>query len=196
MAPMFSRLLRRVHMYLALFLMPWMLMYAVSTIVMNHRREGGPPPGFTRERELPFIPNWPAGTEPAGQARLILEAVQLPGAHRLNASPDGQRLTILRDDPLVPRRITFTPAHQRILIEKQNAGPSFLLERLHRRAGFHHAYPFEDAWATSVDLSILAVVIWSLSGLWLWWEMKRTRALGALCLASGIVLFTFFLARI
>ena len=34
---MISKVVRRTHMYLALFLFPWMLMYALSTLVMNHR---------------------------------------------------------------------------------------------------------------------------------------------------------------
>ena len=32
-----SRLVRRVHMFTGLFLAPWMLMYALSTLVMTHR---------------------------------------------------------------------------------------------------------------------------------------------------------------
>src|SRR5262245_53684615 len=31
---MFSKIIRRSHMYLALFLMPWVLMYALSTMAM------------------------------------------------------------------------------------------------------------------------------------------------------------------
>jgi hypothetical protein len=34
---MISKILRRTHMYLALFLTPWMLIYALSTMAMNHR---------------------------------------------------------------------------------------------------------------------------------------------------------------
>ena len=34
---MFSKVIRRTHMYVALFLAPWVLMYALSTMVMNHR---------------------------------------------------------------------------------------------------------------------------------------------------------------
>ena len=34
---MISKVVRRTHMYLALFLFPWVLMYALSTLVMNHR---------------------------------------------------------------------------------------------------------------------------------------------------------------
>ena len=31
----FSKILRRTHLYLALFLTPWVLMYAVSTLARN-----------------------------------------------------------------------------------------------------------------------------------------------------------------
>ena len=34
--PVFSRYVRRVHMYLALFLVPWILMYSLSSLVFNH----------------------------------------------------------------------------------------------------------------------------------------------------------------
>jgi uncharacterized iron-regulated membrane protein len=46
----------------------------------------------------------------------------------------------------------------------------------------------------SVDLVIVAMVFWVLSGLWLWWEMKVTRGFGMLSLAGGIGLFVFYLA--
>jgi len=32
---MFAKQIRRIHMYLALFLAPWVLMYALSTMAMN-----------------------------------------------------------------------------------------------------------------------------------------------------------------
>jgi hypothetical protein len=32
-----SRLIRRIHMFSGLFFVPWMLMYALSTLVMTHR---------------------------------------------------------------------------------------------------------------------------------------------------------------
>jgi hypothetical protein len=34
---MFSKFIRQTHMYLALLLAPWILLYALSTIAMNHR---------------------------------------------------------------------------------------------------------------------------------------------------------------
>ena len=56
---MFSKIVRRTHMYLALFLVPWVLMYALSTSAMNHRHffqeyygEKGAP--FHTEREMVY----------------------------------------------------------------------------------------------------------------------------------------------
>jgi hypothetical protein len=69
---MVSLLLRRAHMYLALFLFPWMLMYALSTLAMNHRRAFAPPAVFEKERELVYD-----GVLPG----------ELPAARRLRAAP-------------------------------------------------------------------------------------------------------------
>ena len=55
-------------------------------------------------------------------------------------------------------------------------------------------YLLDDVWASSVDLFWIAVLFWSLSGLWLWWELKTTRRLGALFLSGGLAVFGLFLA--
>ena len=55
---MTSKLLRRIHMYLALFLTPWVLMYGLSTMAMNHHQSlralYGGAPAFSMERELTY----------------------------------------------------------------------------------------------------------------------------------------------
>jgi len=39
----------------------------------------------------------------------------------------------------------------------------------------------------------VAMGSWALSGLWMWWEMKVTRALGALAFLGGVGLFAVYL---
>jgi hypothetical protein len=51
-------------------------------------------------------------------------------------------------------------------------------------------------WAVVVDVVIVAIVFWALSGLWMWWEMRVTRAWGAAFLLGGLAVFGFFLAVI
>jgi hypothetical protein len=191
-----SRLIRRVHMYLALVLAPWILMYALSTMAMNHRslfRKDGAPPPLQIERVLSYSSPLPPGAGRAETARRILSDLGLEGVHSVNVSPDRRTVTIIRVDPITPRRITYTPADGRLVIEKQAFEMPAFLERMHRRRGFQRGYWMQNAWAASVDFVILAIVFWAASGVWMWWTLKRTRLLGAVFLGAGLLLFTFFL---
>jgi hypothetical protein len=40
------------------------------------------------------------------------------------------------------------------------------------------------------------MMFWAISGLWMWWEMKVTRALGALALLGGISLYALYLVML
>jgi hypothetical protein len=71
-----------------------------------------------------------------------------------------------------------------------------MLEEMHRRRGYDHDYGAADLWGLTVDVVIVALVFWVLSGLWMWWELKVTRRLGGLFLAGSVLLFALFLATI
>lgn len=195
---MVSKVLRRIHLYLALFLTPWVLMYSLSTFVMNHRAQfrGRPPsqPKWERVSERVYDGQFPGGADHAVKARQLLMSFDLDGAHQ--ASMREGKLVIQRNLALQPVRLTFTPESKQLVIERQTLEGSAFLERMHRRRGFQHPYALEDAWAFSVDLFIAGVLFWALSGLWLWWELKVTRALGGLALLAGLSLFAFFLGML
>src|SRR5215208_628731 len=116
----FSLILRRSHMYLALFLSPWVLIYALSTIAMNHRehlRGRNPPPPRFETAVRPFSHSFPPGTTPQQQAVAILRDAGLEGAHSVGKpAPDGS-LTIQRLDPVHPTRITWEPSEGKLRIE-------------------------------------------------------------------------------
>jgi hypothetical protein len=187
-------------MYLALFLTPWLLMYALSTLAMNHRevfieKYGAAAPPYEKEREQTFAASFPPGANPGQMARQILEALDLDGAHGVTRRADGT-LVITRTDLLAPRRLTFTPSTQTLVIEKIGPRTNALLERFHRRRGYSTGYGLDTAWAVSVDIVIAALVVWVLSGAWMWWEMKATRRAGAVAALVGTALFTFYLLQI
>jgi len=188
-------------MYLALFLTPWMCMYALSSLAMNHRDSiralyGGHPPEYEKESDAPYTGTFPADARPRDVALQILIDLGLDGAHSVRGRLSRGRLTIHRHDPITPRRITYTPADRNLLVERRAYRTSALLEGLHRRRGYQHDYFLEDAWGASVDLVIVAMVLWVASGLWMWWELKPTRRWGTACTAAGIVLFGLFLFTI
>jgi len=181
-------------MYLALFLTPWIAAYAVSTIAMNHRTAR--PAAFVKEHEQIYTNAFEPGTPPREIARQILSDLNLEGAFGVQGpAPDG-RLTINRQGMLSPRRITFTPADRRLVVERQDLETSGFLNRFHRRRGYQQPYAADLAMAASVDAVIVALVFWALSGLWMWWDMRATRFWGAACVAAGIGIFTFFVLTI
>ncbi len=195
---MVSTLIRRTHMYLALFLFPWMLMYGVSTLAMNHRawliRSAGPV-AFQPEREMAYDGIFPEGATPKQMSRQILASIGLDGAHGVTRRTDGT-IVITRNDLVTPRRLTYSPADHRLRIERMPHRANALLERFHRRRGYATGYRLDTAWAISVDLVIAAMVIWVLSGLWMWWQMSATRWAGASALVGGAGLFVFYLLRL
>lgn len=195
---MFSKIVRRSHMYIALFLFPWMAMYALSTLVMNHReffiaKYGRGPAPLERERELTYSGSFAPEAEPRDISRQILASLGLDGTHGVNRRKDGA-IVINRQDLITPRRVTYTPSDGKLVIEKMQYRSNAMLERFHRKRGYATGYALDTVWAVSVDLVIIAMVFWALSGLWMWWEMKVTRGLGALAIAGGAGLFAFYLA--
>jgi len=188
-------------MYLALFLTPWVLMYSVSTFVMNHRvwfrgLYGGPPPPFVLEREMNYSASFPGDATPKQVARQILTSLNLDGAFNSSRRGRDGAYIIQRIDPITPRRITYIPSEAKLTIEKLPWESRAFLERMHRRRGYQHDEALEDLWAFSVDLFIAGMLFWILSGLWMWWELRVTRKLGGVFALGGIALFGFFLLAI
>lgn len=194
-----SVIIRRTHMYLALFLFPWMLMYAFSTAAMNHRAlfvdEGAPPVQYETERQIVYDGVFPENADLRTVSRQILSSLDLDGAHGVTRRKDGA-IVITRNDLTTPRRLTYSPSDRRILIERLPRRANMFLERFHRRRGYATGYTLDTIWAVTVDLVIIAMVFWVLSGLWMWWEMKVTRMLGATAFLGGVCVFGFYLSTL
>src|SRR5262245_53178081 len=188
-------------MYLALFVIPWMLLYSLSSLAMNHvasfkRYYGGQVVNWQKEQERNLAMQFSSDATTRFMAEQILRDLQLEGNYNVDASKDGKVLTILRIDPITPRRITYRRLEGRLLIEKQEFRVQPFLSELHRRRGYQSSFVIDDLWAAAVDLAIVAILFWVLSGIWLWWELKVTRRLGLLCALSGIALYVVFVVSI
>jgi hypothetical protein len=189
-----SKFLRRTHMYLALFLGPWMLGYAASTLVMDHGLTA--PQAFTLEREQPYDASFPSGATPREQALQILSDLDLLGAFSVQGPTPQGRLTINRQDILTPRRIVYTPADRHVTIEKAGFHTTTFLNRFHHRRTYQQRFAADQLMAVSIDVVVVAMVFWALSGIWMWWEMKATRRWATVCLVSGVGLFAFFVVTL
>ncbi len=200
-ADVFSKVVRKIHMYLALFLTPWVLMYGLSTAAMNHRDflkdlYDSSAPKYESISSLTYDGKFTDGADSRLVAEQILDDLGMAGSHRVRGKLESGRIQIFRDDPVSPKRITYRPESGELVVEREVfRAPSFL-ERMHRRRGYGKGFLVDDSWAVSVDLVIFAMIFWVLSGLWLWWELKVTRKYGLACLTGGLAVFGMFLFTI
>ena len=191
--PKISPLVRRIHMFTGLFLGPWMLMYALSTLVMTHRDfvallYSSKNPAMVTERELDYSRSFPTNLTREEIAGQILQDIGLDGTHDVHGGRNGSPLIIDRRRALTPRRITFDSSKNKVVIQREEFRALNFLERMHRRRGYN-SYGVENTWGLSVDVAVATMVFWSLSGLWLWWELKSARRWGAVAFCAGLGLF-------
>jgi len=192
------KLLRRIHLYAGLFLAPWALMYALSTIAMNHRAwftgNPGEAPPWQLRSEHTFRGVFPGGASPQVQAGAILAWLGMEGAFTARWQQKDGALIIQRQRLVDPARVTFTPSDNRVVVEGQTQRATALLERMHRRRGYERGFAADLTWAFIVDAFIAVMLFWAGSGFLLWWQMKATRRLGLAFALGGAALFAFYAA--
>lgn len=193
-----SKLIRTTHLLTALFLTPWITMYALSTLVMHHRElftghERRVAPEFDVVGEGSYDLAETEGESPEAVAVQILSDLGISGAHSIRGNPDSGTLTILRDRPIGAYRVTFDRRTDQLKVEKQRFGTAFFLEMLHRRRGFGDNYLTNTLWALSVNAVIVAILLWAVTGIWMWLGMSKTRKLGSIFLVVGSMLFCLLL---
>jgi hypothetical protein len=200
-----SKLIRRTHMYLALFLTPWLVIYALSGFVLNHRLWFFPAPtgghdapalAFEKmsEREYDAVYSDDADARMIGAK--VLEDVGLPGSFNVQGDGRQPRLVFMRNTATAVYRVTYLRPEKKVQIERQQLNVPMFLNRTHFRHGYTQAYAASITWAVMVDLVIVALVFWVLSGLWMWWEIKPARAWGAVFGLAGAAIFALLLFTI
>ncbi len=196
-----SKLIRRTHMYLALFLTPWMIVYALSGLVLNH---GPAVRGFYGAKFTQFEKigerDYSAAFSADADARMIgaqiLEHLDLAGTFNVQGKADQPKLVINRNGAFAAHRITYLRQENRLLIEKQQFVAPVFLNRAHFRSGFEQPFLAAWIWAVLVDLVIVGMLFWVGSGIWMWWEIKPARGWGAAFALTGFGLFGIMLATL
>lgn len=82
---------------------------------------------------------------------------------------------------------------------RERDGPSGMgwrnvIARLHMTHVFPHRVGARFMWVVFADLTALCMIIWAITGLIMWWQLKRLRKIGAVILAAavlaGVAVFT------
>ena len=193
-----DRLMRAGHLYTGLFLVPWMMVYAMSAFFLNHDS------WFTESLQLKpewedilerdFVPGDTFPTASEEQARAIMHHLDLDGAHMISRDDDSQ-MALFRFCATGHYQIIWHRQESRLVLRKQKPCSFYsFVNALHFQRGYNRPYsaylPWV-AWALIVDVVTISTVFWVISGVYIWARRPRKRLLGGICLAAGCLLFAF-----
>ena len=183
-------LFRRTHLYLGMALIPWMLIYALSTFVFNHRERfrgyRAADPQWFQIWEKEYALATPAGDSPAAlraTTHRLLSDQGLSGAFGVRRQ--GQRLNINVQNFWHPQRLTYDFMTKKLRAEEKRFAWIELLARLHERTGYGQGGALHNLWALVVDVYCVTTLVWIGTGLYLWWKLSETRRWGWAALGGG-----------
>lgn len=186
----FDKVNRRTHLYLGLFLMPWLLMYGVSSFIIIHQSWFGA--DKQRERETLYEKEYhrPINTEGdlRAAAQEILKDCHLEGAFWVDKPKPGT-LHIDRFSFWDSTSLTYSIKDQKLKAERQRMKLPQGVIRMHFRGGYRQPSFWDHFWGLLVDIACVGIIIWVASGLVMWWRLPRLRSWGAIAVGGGILSF-------
>lgn len=188
----FYRWTRDLHLYLGLFVSPLVVVFAVSTLILNHPGLHAQQPagrsGTSTETFHVRAPDRPITME---KAKEILRQVHVTGEiDYLRHATADPRLTIPVTKPGEITRVEVDLLTGTATVERRPQGLAEVLIYLHKMPGPHNAmfrgnWLYTVWWSAMADGFVYAVLFLTLSGLFLWWKIKSDRMIGWALLGTG-----------
>jgi hypothetical protein len=194
---MLYRWIRDLHLYLGLFISPFVLLFAASVFYLNHGKLVPVPaaPELFRDLHLPEGFEKVQGREAVERARVILPQIGVEGEigflryvakdrHLIfPVAKAGGEATV--DVDLGARTATVTRRKMRLWES---------ISYLHKMPGPHNVnirgnWIGTRIWKTFADATIYLLLFISISGLYMWWAIKAERRIGSALLTAGVVTF-------
>jgi hypothetical protein len=188
-------LIRRIHLYSSLVIILFLMMYCVSGYMMIH----GPwfassnHPAPVQTARLESIANRPAEELAAD----VKKQLHLPGRIQFPATQPANMTRFWINHPGTMTRVDVATSEKLIRISTVRTGLIGTLVMLHKIAGYDDV-PLFNLYAVFSDLSGVAMIVFALSGVYLWWKRTRNHFWGIACLtisctyAAGVMIYLAF----
>ena len=186
---------RNLHLYIGLFLSPFLLLFAISVFFLNHRWI----PVASGDVETTHTLILPAGfremnqREQAESVRTPFEALGVTGEVqfiRHDGSRGSWEFQVMK--PGNETTVRVDPATHRAMIMKSRTGLGGALIYLHRSPGPHSPalrgnWIYIRWWRVVADVSVYLLLLLSITGVYLWIVLKAERKAGLILLGLGCV---------
>jgi hypothetical protein len=173
--------IRNTHLLIGLFAFLFLLMYGVSAVQMAHNRWFNNKPAVT-ESEIALTAG---GTDARAVARELMDRHGLKGElAQVRKSGDGLSFRIVR--PGAVYEIAYSPETGNAKVKTNVANIMGMLNRIHHIGGLWHDFTLTNIWAVFVGLVSLALILLSLTGIYLWFKIHSERVVGVILLTLSL----------
>ena len=187
----------KLHIYVGLFSLLFLWLFAVSGVIMNHPLWfSGQPTRSEFEQPVEL----PSGADDQATAEALLEQLGISG-EIIFMVPKKDHLTFRVNRPN-RRRVVDVDLHSRKALVRTaipNAGGVLL--SLHTNTGVrtiwnepepHRDWVMTSIWSFCMDAICAGLIFMVLSSLYMWYQLKPKRLLGSLVLGLGTLSCAFF----
>lgn len=194
-------LVRSLHLYLGLFISPFILVFSISVIVFNHPQSTS---RLLPVKSLPLmksrLDNIPYDSTDLLTARAIIQMLDIKGEVDFIFQNENE-ISFPVKQPGSKTQITVNKNTDSVYIKRQVEGALGAITYLHSMPGPHNQKirgnsVFVKIWRILADVVVYVVLFLSVSGIFLWYFLKVERNLGFFSLGLGFVIFTGLLLLI
>ncbi len=178
------QLVRNIHLLLASFSLPFLLMYGVSAVQMSHNAWFTLRPAV-HEREVSLTPHQ---SDARAVAREIMEREPAVRGelNNIQATPAGLVLRVVL--PGTVHEVQYDRASGKTRLRTSVAGVLGMLNRLHHAAGLWHEPVSLKVWATAVAVVSLSLLLVGASGIYMWFTRRPERRIGLILLGANALI--------
>ena len=189
----FLLIVRRLHLYLGLFLLPWVVLFGVTSYPFSHPSQVQPKWSVQQDRF--YTLDVPAGSDLRSIGERIHTDAGFSGGFYVN-QPNPQRINVHHPDFFHPTRITYFVDQRRLLTEQRELVWHQALTSMHGHAGYELGGFWNVLWAVVIDILCLALVLWIATGVIMWWMLPGSRNWGWVAIAAGVTCFAVIVSRL
>ena len=177
------KIVRNVHLLLASFSLPFLIMYGLSAVQMSHSTWFQLKPAVD-ERQISLTAGQSDGR---AVARAIMDRDQTVKGEITNVQPNDAGIALRIVVPGTVHDVRYERASGLATVKTSVAGTMGMLNRLHHWAGFWHEPVSMKMWAVAVAVVSAALLLLGASGIYMWFTRRPERRIGLALLAINVV---------
>lgn len=192
---MLYRWTRDLHLYLGLFISPFILLFAASVFYLNHAKltASDPPSETFRGLQIPDGFDRLKGREAVERARLILPQVGVTGEiGYLRYVPRDRRVIFPVSRGGIEATVEVDLGNSAATVKRRRMDLWESVAYLHKMPGPHNVavrgnWVGTRIWRVLADTTIYMLLFITITGVYLWWALKAERRVGLMFLGAGAV---------